>query len=473
MIESIGNIWKIPELRKRLIFTLLMLAVYRVGAFIPVPGIDPGALSEYMQEIRGHVAGGGTALDFVDMFTGGAMSKMAIFAMGIMPYVSASIILQLLTVVVPKLEAWSKEGEIGRRKITRYTRYLTLVIAVFQATGLALLLKSQSTSTGRPLVPHPGFMFWLITVLTLGTGTVFIMWLGEQISERGIGNGISLIIFAGIVARFPAAATQTYARVTENTLSIFELILLLGMMVGIIALIVFVERAQRRITVQYAKRIIGQRMRAGQQTHLPLKLNTSGVIPVIFAQSVIVLPTYLLAFVGSDVPFLQSVRAQLAYAMPLYVLLETVAIIFFCFFYTSIVFNPVDTTENIRKYGGYIPGIRPGKKTAEYIDNVLTRLTFWGAIYLSIISLIPMFLTHGIRLHELPTWLGGGLFQSMPTWFKAGFALPDSATSFFGGTSLLIVVGVCMDFVQQVESQLIMRHYDGFLRGARIRGRRG
>ena len=471
MIEQVRNVFKIPELRKKLLVTLGLLAIYRLGAFIPVPGVDPKALHEYMQEIGGQA--GGTALDFVDMFTGGALSKMAIFAMGIMPYVSASIILQLLTVVWPTLERLSKEGEAGRRKITSYTRYLTLCIAILQATGIGLLLTSQTTSSGRPIVPDPGFMFYFITVLTLATGTVFIMWLGEQISSSGIGNGISLIIFAGIVARFPAAATQTAQRVRQGQLTPVQLVFLLAMMVGIVAFIIFFERAQRRIPVQYAKRVVGTKVRAGQSTHLPLKLNASGVIPVVFAQSVIVLPGMLLALVPQDVTWARALYQQLSYAMPLYVFLEVVAIVFFCFFYTSIVFNPVDTTDNIKKYGGFIPGIRPGKKTAEYIDTVLTRLTFWGALYLSVISLIPMFLTNGIKLHELPRWLGGGLFQGLPTWMKVGFELPSAATSFFGGTSLLIVVGVCMDFVQQVESQLIMRHYDGFLRGTRMRGRRG
>jgi preprotein translocase subunit SecY len=470
MMESVKNIWRVPELRRRLLFTLGMLAIYRVGAFIPIPGVDPGALHAYMDEMRGQA--GGTAFDFVDMFTGGAMSKMAIFAMGIMPYVSASIILQLLTVVWPTLERLSKEGEVGRRKITRYTRYLTGVIAAFQAAGIGLLLTSQTTQSGRPLVPSPGPIFWILCLLTLTTGTVFIMWLGEQISERGIGNGISLIIFAGIVARFPAAVTQTIGRIQDGTLSPLELIVLVAMMTSIIALIIFVERAQRRIPVQYAKRVIGKRVRAGQQTHLPLKLNTSGVIPVIFAQSVIVIPGLLLRYAPQDMTWAHRLEAQLGYAMPFYVLLEVLAIVFFCFFYTSIVFNPVDTTDNIKKFGGFIPGIRPGKKTAEYIDTVLTRLTFWGALYLSVISLLPMFITHGVRLHELPGFLGAP-FQNMPTVIKAGMQIPDAATSFFGGTSLLIVVGVCMDFVQQVESQLIMRHYDGFLRGTRIRGRRG
>jgi preprotein translocase subunit SecY len=458
-----------------------MLLVYRIGTYIPIPGVDPAALGEFMEDISGKA--GGSALDFVDMFTGGALSNMAIFAMGIMPYISASIILQLLTVVVPSLERMSKEGEVGRRKITRYTRYLTLIISLVQASAIAFTILYQKTAADRPLVPiAPDDMsgriwFVFVAVLSLSTGTVFIMWLGEQISERGIGNGISLLIFASIVSRFPPAFFQTAGYVRENRLSLISLAILIGMMVSIVAFIIFVERAQRRIPVQYAKRVVGRRVRAGQSTHLPLKLNTSGVIPVVFAQSVIVLPSMLLAFAPTGETgvshFLAGLNQQLSYAMPLYVFLYILAIVFFCFFYTSIVFNPVDTTDNIKKYGGFIPGIRPGKKTAEFIDSVLTRLTFWGALYLSVISLIPMFITRGIKLHELPRVMGGGLFTGMPNWFKVGLDLPVSATSFFGGTSLLIVVGVCMDFVQQVESQLIMRHYDGFLRGTRIRGRRG
>ena len=470
MIEGFTNVFRIPELRRRVLFTLGMLAIYRVGAFVPVPGVSPTALRSYMQEISGAVGGG--ALDFIDMFTGGALSNMAIFAMGIMPYISASIILQLLTVVWPKLERLSKEGEVGRRKITQYTRYLTLLIAGIQATGLAVFLTNAKTGAGLALVPAPGIGFYIMTVLTLTTGTVFIMWLGEQISERGIGNGISLLVFASIIVRLPAAATQTAERVKSGRLDWLSVALLVAVMVAIIGFIVFVERAQRRIPVQYAKRVIGRKMRAGQTTHLPLKLNTAGVIPVIFAQSVIVLPGMLLT-PFTHVAWARDLSAQLGYAMPLYTLVYVIAIVFFCFFYTSIVFNPIDTTDNIKKYGGFIPGIRPGKKTAEYIDTVLTRITFWGAMYLSLISILPMFLTAGVRLHALPRWLGGRVFDGMPNWVKVGLDLPPSAQSFFGGTSLLIVVGVAMDFVAQVESQLIMRHYDGFLRGTRIRGRRG
>jgi preprotein translocase subunit SecY len=468
MIEQVQNLFRIPDLRKRLLYTAMMIAIYRIGAFIPVPGVDPMALREYMDEVTKGAQG--TALDFVDMFTGGALSQMAIFAMGIMPYISASIILQLLTVVWPTLERMAKEGEVGRRKITRYTRYLTGVIAAFQGSGIAWFLTSDQaqTGTGRPLVPDAGPLFWFTCVLTLTTGTVFIMWVGEQISERGIGNGISLLIFSSIVNRFVPAVKQTWDRV-PNELSLIEVAVLVILMVGLIAFIVFVERAQRRIPVQYAKRVVGRQVRAGQTTHLPLKLNTSGVIPVIFAQSVIVLPGMLLTLPAlQSVEWVQALYAQLSYAMPLYTLMYVVSIVFFCFFYTSIVFNPVDTTDNIKKYGGFIPGIRPGKKTAEYIDTVLTRITFWGALYLSFVSLLPMFLTSGVRLHELPGALGG-LFAQAPNWFKVGLNLPFSATSFFGGTSLLIVVGVAMDFVQQLESQLIMRHYDGFLRGPRRR----
>lgn len=470
MIDQARNAFRIPELRKRLLYTLLMIFIYRIGAFIPVPGVSTTALRQYMQEITG--ATGGSALDFVDMFTGGALSNMAIFAMGIMPYVSASIIIQLLTVMVPQLERMAKEGEVGRRKINRYTRYLTGIIGAIQAFAIAMVLATQKTSTGLELVPSPNAFFYFNTVLTLTTGTVFIMWLGEQISERGVGNGISLLICIGIIARFPAGVVQTAAKVKDNTLSALELAMLIGMMVAIIAFIIFVERAQRKIPVQYAKRVIGNRVRAGQTTHLPLKLNTSGVIPVIFAQSVIILPGILLQLLPPDVEWANALRNQLNYAMPLYVVLEVSLIVFFCFFYTSIAFNPVDATDNIKKYGGFIPGIRPGKKTAEYIDDVLSKITLWGAFYLSAVSLIPMFLTSGARLHELPRFLGGGLFENMPQWFKVGLDLPQSALSFLGGTSLLIVVGVFMDFLAQIESQLIMRNYDGFLRAGRLRGRR-
>ena len=446
MIEQFEKLFKIPDLRKRLVYTLLMLAIYRIGAHIPLPGVDPRALNEFMNDLR--LQGGtGSAMDYLDMFSGGALSQMAIFAMGIMPYISASIILQLLTVVVPTLERLSKEGEVGRRKITTYTRYLTGVIAAVQASGIAWWLTSAQAQTmgGAPLVPDTGPLFYCMCVLTLTTGTVFIMWVGEQITERGISNGISLLIFASIVVRLGPAVGQTYARVQEDRLSPFQAIILLVVMVAVVAFIVFVERAQRRIPVQYAKRVVGRQVRAGQSTHLPLKLNTSGVIPVIFAQSVVVLPGMLLNLpFFQGVPWAERMANQLHYAMPLYVLLELTAIIFFCFFYTSIVFNPVDTTDNIKKYGGFIPGIRPGKKTAEYIDRILSRLTLVGAVYVAAVCVLPVFLA---------------------TWANVTF--------FFGGTALLIVVGVALDTIGQVESHLVSRQYEGFVSGARQRGRLG
>ena len=475
MLETVRNVFRIPDLRKRIFLTLGLLAIYRVGSFVPVPGVDPAALSEFVKDLSGTASG--SALDFVSMFTGGALERVAIFATGIMPYISASIILQLLTVVWPRLEQLSKEGEMGRRKITQYTRYLTGVIAAVQATGIAIWLTSDaaSTSTGRTLVPDPSMLFYVIAVLTLTTGTVFLMWVGEQISERGIGNGISLLIFASIVTSYIPAIQDAARRVADNRLTWLQAAFLVALVFAITAFIIFMERAQRRIPVQYAKRVVGRQMRAGQTTHLPLKLNTSGVIPVIFAQSIIMFPPLILAWPKfQDVQWAQDLNRQLQLAMPLYTLLYVASIVFFCFFYTSIQFNPVDTTDNIKKYGGFIPGIRPGKKTAEYLDTVLTRITFWGAMYLSLVCLLPMWVLYGIRLHELPTWLGGRLFDSFPVWFKEGFDMSPIAFSLFGGTSLLIVVGVAMDFVQQIESQLIMRHYDGFLRsGTRIKGRRG
>ena len=474
MLGTVRNVFRIPDLRKRIFFTLALLAIYRVGSYVPVPGVDPGALSEFVEELSG--TAGGTALDFVNMFTGGALERVAIFATGIMPYISASIILQLLTVVWPRLEQLSKEGEMGRRKITQYTRYLTGAIATVQAFGIALWLTSDAvrTSTGRPLVPDPDWLFYVVAVLTLTTGTVFLMWVGEQISERGIGNGISLLIFASIVVSFIPSIQDTAQRVADNRLSWLHAVFLTLLVVGITAFIVFMERAQRRIPVQYAKRVVGRQMRAGQTTHLPLKLNTSGVIPVIFAQSIIMFPPLVLAWPRfQEVLWAQELNRQLQLGWPLYSLLYVASIIFFCFFYTSIQFNPVDTTDNIKKYGGFIPGIRPGKKTAEYLDTVLTRITFWGAMYLSLVCLLPMWVLYGVKLHELPPWLGGRVFDGFPVWFKEGFDMTPMAFSLFGGTSLLIVVGVAMDFVQQVESQLIMRHYDGFLRsGIRIKGRR-
>jgi len=456
--QSFANIFNIPDLRKRVVFTFLVLAVYRLGAHIPTPGIDPGALHAFFE------GSAGGALGFLDIFSGGALRRLSVFALGIMPYISASIILQLLTVVWPYLEKLSKEGEMGRKKITQYTRYGTVVLAFIQATGIAFWLEKQAPN-GLQLVPRPGWGFRVMTILTLTTGTIFIMWLGEQITERGIGNGISLIIFAGIVVRLPSAIFGLFEQVRTGNLSIVTLLGIVIFMLGIIALIVFVERAQRRIPVQYAKRVVGRRVYGGQNTYLPLRVNTGGVIPIIFAISIIQLPAYIAQLVGAD--WMNKVAASLGQGQPLYVLLYAAGILFFCYFYTSIVFNPSDTADNMRKYGGFIPGIRPGKKTADYIDTVLSRLTIIGAVYLTFVALLPDFLASGFKVQSLP-WIGPSLDAFLPGFVTQGFNLPF----YFGGTSLLIVVGVAMDTVQQVESKLVEHHYSGFLKKTRIRGRR-
>jgi len=464
VIESIKNIFSIPDLRKRVIFTFLMLAVYRVGGHIPVPGINFNALESFFRQQ------GGGILGFLDLFSGGNLRRLTIFALGIMPYISASIILQLLTVIWPYLEKLSKEGEVGRKKITQYTRYGTVVLSVIQSLGIAFWLENMSPGgSGGGVVPHPGWSFRMLTVLTLTTGTAFIMWVGEQISERGIGNGISLIIYAGIISGLPTAVATLYQDVQTGGLGVIEVVLLMGGMVGVIAAIVYVERAQRKIPVQYARRVVGRRMYGGMQTHMPLRLNTGGVIPVIFASSVLAFPLTFMQWVGvQDKPWLASLYHQLDYTMPLHNLLYFVAIIFFCYFYISIIFNPMDVADNMKKYGGFIPGIRPGRRTAEYLDQILTRLTFVGAIYLGLIALLPQVLISGLNVQALPL-IGPLLDEWLPRQLTQGLGLKF----YFGGTSLLIVVGVAMDTVQQIESQLIMRHYDGFLKGARMRGRRG
>jgi preprotein translocase subunit SecY len=401
------------------------------------------------------------------MFSGGNLSRVTVFALGIMPYISASIILQLLTVVWPYLEKLSKEGELGRKKITQYTRYGTVLLSVVQSAGIAAFLQKTELTGGVSLVASPGFGFTVMTVLTLTAGTVFIMWIGEQITERGIGNGMSLLIFAGIVVGFPRAMVATIQNISTGEQTIFGVLLLLLFMIVVVGIIVYVERAQRRIPVQYAKRVVGRRMYQGQATHLPLKVNTSGVIPVIFASSIIALPqTVASMFPGS--PWMANVANQLQWGMPLYTLFYVVGIVFFCYFYTAIIFNPDDVADNMRKYGGYVPGIRPGKRTAEYIDNILTRLTFLGALYLAAVSVLPEFMIAGFRVAPIPV-IGPWLDSILPTWITSGLGV----TFYFGGTSLLIVVGVAMDTVQQIESQLIMRHYDGFMKRGRIRGRRG
>jgi preprotein translocase subunit SecY len=435
VIEGFQNAFRIPELKRRILFTLALLAVYRVGAHIPTPGIDSQALAAFFQQTQG------TLLGFFDMFSGGALSRLTIFALGIMPYISASIILELLTVVVPYLEKLKKEGEQGRKKITQYARYSTIVLSAVQGLGISLGLESMQSPTGALVVPDPGWSFRLMTVLTLTAGTAFIMWLGEQITERGIGNGISLIIFAGIVARLPSAIVNTFRLMETGELNLLLMIFLLGLMLAVVAAIVFMEAGHRKIPIQYAKRVVGRRMYGGQSTHLPLKLNTSGVIPPIFASSIISFPLTIATFTHH--PWLEWVSNALAPATPLYTLANVVMIFFFCYFYTAIIFNPMDVAENMKKYGGFIPGMRPGKRTAEYIDRTLTRLTFVGAIYLSFVVILPDYM---IRYLNVPFY--------------------------FGGTGLLIVVGVAMDTMQQIESHLVMRHYESFLKKGRLRGRR-
>ncbi len=426
------NIFKIPELKSRVIFTLALLAVYRIGAHIPTPGINGEELSKFLAEK------GGALMGFFDMFSGGALSRVTIFALGIMPYISASIILQLLTVVIPAIGKLAKEGEAGRKKIVRYTRYGTVIISAIQSFGIAVGLESMAQGV---FIQNPGWPFRLLTMITLTSGTAFIMWLGEQITERGIGNGISLIIFAGIVARFPNAVISTLRLAHAGELNLFFLIFLVAMMVAVVGVIVFIERGQRKIPVQYAKRVVGRKVYGGQSTHLPLKINTSGVIPPIFASSIIMFPATVAGFIA--IPWVQGVARHLSPGNTIYTLLYVGMIFFFSYFYTAIIFNPVDIADNLKKYGGYIPGIRPGQKTSEYIYRVLTRLTFVGAIYLSIISVLPEFL---IKKFNVPFY--------------------------FGGTSLLIVVGVALDTVSQIESHLLTRSYEGFLRKGRLKGRR-
>ncbi len=435
MFEGFQNIFKIPELRKRVLFSLGMLAVYRVGCHIPTPGIDSQALAHFFKQAQG------TLLGLFDMFSGGALEKLTVFALGIMPYISSSIIFQLLTVVVPSIEKLSKEGEAGRKKIIQYTRYGTIVLSVVQAMGISIGLETMRGPAGELVVPNPGWSFRIMTVITLTAGTAFIMWLGEQMSEKGIGNGISLIIFAGIVARIPTAIGNSFKLMNQNQLSLFVLLFVLILMFIVIAAIVFVERGQRRIPIHYAKRVVGLQTFGSQTSHLPLKVNMAGVIPPIFASSIIMFPATIGNFI--NVPWVQQASKSLTPGNWAYNIFYVAFIVFFCYFYTAVTFNPVDVAENVKKHGGYIPGKRPGKETSDFLDAVLTKLTFAGAIYISIVCVLPSIL---IGKFNLPFY--------------------------FGGTALLIAVGVGMDTVSQIESHLITRSYEGFMKGVRIKGRK-
>ncbi|MDO9349708.1 MAG: preprotein translocase subunit SecY [Deltaproteobacteria bacterium] len=442
MISGAQNIFKIPELKRRILMTFFLLAIYRIGVHIPTPGINGDALASFFAHAKG------TLFSLIDMFSGGALERLSVFALGIMPYISASIILQLLTVVIPYLAQLQKEGEIGRKKITQYTRYGTVVLSMIQGFGIAVGLENMTGAAGEMIVLNPGWSFRIMTVITLTAGTAFIMWLGEQITERGIGNGISLIIFSGIVARLPNAIAGTYELFRVGQLNIFTILFLIVLMVIVVAAIIFAETSQRRLPVQYAKRIVGRKVYGGQSTHLPLKLNTAGVIPPIFASSILMFPLTIASFMPKawmeTYPWIQSILNSLGPNAILYNLLYVGFIIFFCFFYTAVTFNPNDVAENMKKFGGYLPGIRPGQKTAEYIDKVLTRITLGGALYVSAVCVLP-------------------------TLLVGRFNVPF----YFGGTALLIVVGVALDTVQQIESHMLTRHYEGLMKKGKLKSRRG
>ncbi len=463
LLSSFRNITRIPDLRKRILFMLLMLAAYRVGSWIPTPGVNTLALQEFFQSQAG------TLFGFLDIFSGGNLSRFSIFALGITPYITASIILQLLTVVWPYLERLSKEGELGRKKINQYTRYLTVGLSLFQGLASGVALESAASAGGPGVVATPGWGFRIMTMITLTTGTVLVMWIGEQISERGIGNGISLIIFAGIVVGFPEGAMSLIVDTFSGSRNVLVVLGLVLMMVVVIGAIVFVERGQRRIPIQYAKRVVGRRIYGGQATHLPLRVNSGGVIPVIFAASIVAFPSTLQLVIQAE--WMQSFSQQLQPGFPLYNLIYISGILFFCFFYVSIIFNPDEVADNIRKYGGFIPGIRPGRRTSEFIDRVLSRLTTAGAVYLVLVCLLPEFLITGFKVQPIPV-IGPPLDDLLSQYNLSVITTGMGLSFYFGGTSLLIIVGVAMDTVQQIESQLIMRHYEGFLKKGRVRGRR-
>jgi len=440
IFNTFRNVFKIAELRKRILFTLMILAIERIGTHIVTPGIDTSVLEEGFKQLQG------TLFGLYDLFAGGAFSKAAIFGLGIMPYISASIILQLLGSVMPYFQKLQKEGEEGRKKIQQYTRYGTLIISAMQAYGVAIFLQSIQLPNGLLAVPNPGIGFILLTMLSMATGTMMIMWLGEQIDDRGIGNGISLIIFIGIIASLPAALLDEYTQFTSGQRGLLSELALLGLALFIIAFIVLLTQGTRKIPIQYAKRVVGRKVYGGVNTHFPMRVNTAGVMPIIFAQAIMFVPSTVITFFPES-DFMDSVQRLFSYDSWFYWIMYGVMVVFFTYFYTAIAMNPVDVADNLKKQGGFIPGVRPGKKTSEYLDNILTRITLPGSIFLAIVAIIPAFLAK---------------------YFK----IPYNLASFFGGTGLLIIVGVALDFLQQVESHLFMRHYDGFMKSGRIKGRR-
>jgi len=465
LIEAFRNIFRTPDLRNRVLFTLAILGVYRLGAFIPTPGINTDVLGALFDQGRGSVLG------FIDLFSGGNLRRLTIFALGIMPYITASIILQLMVVVWPYLERLQKEGELGRRKITQYTRYLTIILSAFQSFTIAEVLQRQNLA-GQALVYHPGLRFTLMTMLTLTTGSAFIMWLGEQISDRGIGNGMSLIIFAGIVVGLPRGVQDLWQKTRDaqwGGFTVPAMLILIALMLAAVAFIVLVEGGQRRIPVQYAKRVVGRRVMGGQMTYLPLRVNSGGVIPPIFASSLLTFPSTIALAMGGRTHVFDRFANAIKWGEPLYTLLYVLLIVFFAFFYVGIIFNPTELADNMRKYGGFIPGIRPGRNTSEHINRILSRLTLVGGIYLAIVCLIPEWMIAGITLQPLPGAIGVWFDEHAWRFLLEGLGV----TFYFGGTSLLIVVGVAMDTVQQLEAQLVMRNYDGFVRRGKMRSRRG
>jgi len=448
MLSALANSFKIPDLKRRLIITGVLIAIYRIGCYVPTPGIDGAALTEFFNRIA--KTQGGTIFGIINMFSGGAMERLTIFALGIMPYISSSIILQLLTAVIPALEKLAKEGRAGYEKINQYTRYMTVILAVIQSFFIALWLENPARFEGLKIVMYPGWGFRILTVLTLSTGTIFIMWLGEQIQERGIGNGISLVITAGIISRIPAAMHQLFVLLspfspTRRQIQPFVLLIMAAFLVGVVFSVIMITQGQRKIPVQYARRIVGRKIFGGQSTYIPLKVDTAGVIAIIFAQSIILFPATLASFIPN--PTFQSWAQGLVRGHLLYTVVYALLIIFFCYFYTAIVFNPNDLAENMKKYGGFIPGIRPGTSTAEFLDYVMTRITLAGALFIAFIAIFPDFIM---------------------AWLK----IPYLVASFFGGTGILIIVGVMLDTIKQIESHLLMHHYEGFMKTGRIRGRR-